>query len=367
MTRGPSCQKSACVKARLHLKVKPGPKLTQDRGPEQALSHYSVVTPQSPLALPHLSRVSLSSLSLSLLVCVLCLCSCLHLWPPHPLPSLSFPLHVVFAFTFVVVCSPPSPPLLPCLHTRPPLSPLHRVCVHGWPPSGVPIRALFTFMTPLVIVFMFNRPPPFMFTTVPVFACRAGPRRPRLCLCRGLLVRYVIGTLAGMPSLMASLSSLLSPCTGPRHPRPCRVSMTRCVHGPSCSCLGSFTFVFTVPHICVCGLAFVALHLWPRVCGFAFVALHLWLRVCGFVFVALCLCLCLWPRVHVRVCDPSCLCSWPCICVCVRSPLHSCSCSWSLVFVFAFAVPCICVHDRPLAFIVFTTAPSLALTCVGYI
>jgi hypothetical protein len=283
-------------------------------------------------------------------------------------------------FAFVAPSSPPLP-LFPlacrvCIHIRggvlsslPSLAPLLAYTTASLSPAPClrsrlaplrsPHRALFTFTTPLVIVFTFM--------TVPVFACRAGLRRPRLCLCRGLLVRYVIGTLAGMPSLMASLSSLLSPCTGPRHPRPRRASMMCCVHGPSRSCLGSFTFVFTVPHVCVCGLAFVALHLWPCVCGFAFVALHLWLRVCGFVFVASCLCLCLWPRVHVRVCDPSCSCSWPCICVCVRSPLHSCSCSWSLVFVFAFAVPCICVHDRPLAFIVFTTAPSLALTCVGYI
>jgi hypothetical protein len=199
---------------------------------------------------------------------------------------------------------------------------------------------LFAFMTPLVIAFMFTTGPlPFMFTTVPVFACCTGPRRPRLCLCQGLLVRYVIGTPAGMPSLMASLSSLLSPCAGPRHPHPCWVSMTRCVHGPSCSCLGSFVFVFTVPRVHICGLAFVASYS----------------------------CSCLWPCVCVHICDPSCLCLWPRVCVCVCSPLYWCSCSRSLAFVFVFAVPRICVHDRPLAFIVFTTAPSLALTCVGYI
>jgi hypothetical protein len=154
---------------------------------------------------------------------------------------------------------------------------------------------------------------------------------------------------------MASLSSSLSPCAGPRHPHPRRASMTHCIHSPSCSCLGSFAFMFTVPCVCVCGLVFVASclcsHLWPCV------RVH----VCDPSHLRL------WPCIRVCVCNPSCLHLRPCVCVCIRSPSHSCLCLQSLAFVFVFAVPCIHVYNWPLAFVVFTTAPSLALTCVGYI
>ena len=209
---------------------------------KKQLSHYSVVTPQSPLALPHpLSRVcicisvmlnsrpcallppplfSLSSLSLLslLLVCHVRVhirirgplipsppslsprMSCLHLhsWWRALLPPLPCSLAPLLAYTTASL----SP--APCLHSR--LAPLRS-----------PHRASFAFTTPLVIVFTFMTGPlPFVFTTVPVFVCHTGPRRPHLCLCRGLLVRYMIGTPAGMPSLMALLSSLLLPA-GPQH------------------------------------------------------------------------------------------------------------------------------------------------------
>jgi hypothetical protein len=323
--------------------------------------------PQSPLALPHplscvcicvsvvlnsqlhallppplFSLFSLSSLSLLslLLVCCIrvhiCICGPLIPSPLPPLPLFPLVCRVCIRIHGGMLSSLPS--LAPLLaYTTASLSPAP--CSHSrLAPLRSPHRALFAFMTPLVIVFTFmTRPLPFAFTTVPVFTCCAGPRRPRLCLCRGLLVRYVIGTPAGMPSLMALLSSSLSPCAGPRHPCPCQVSMTRCVYGPSHSCLGSFVFVFTVPRICVCGLAFVALHLWPRVCGFVFVASHLWPRVCGLVFVASCLWLC----VCVRICGLAFVFAFvvPCICVCVHSPscLHS------------QPAPCIhCVHNCPL-------------------
>jgi hypothetical protein len=59
------------------------------------------------------------------------------------------------------------------------------------------------------------------------------------------------------------------------------------------------------------------------------------------------------------------------LCICVHGPSHLwlcvCVCVCGLAFMFAFAVPCVCIHDQPLAFVVFTPAPSLALTCVGYI
>jgi hypothetical protein len=99
------------------------------------------------------------------------------------------------------------------------------------------------------------------------------------------------------------------------------------VHGPSCSHLGSFAFTFTVPRVCICGLAFVALRcVHVRVCGLAFV----------FVFAIPCICVCSLvfmfvfavPRIRVRIRSPSC----------------SCLCSQSLVFVFVFAVPCVRVH-----------------------
>jgi hypothetical protein len=149
----------------------------------------------------------------------------------------------------------------------------------------------------------------------------------------------MIGTPAGTPSLMASLSSSLLPCAGPRHPCPCRVSMTHCVHSPSCSRSRSLTFAFGVLRICVHSP--LHLHLWPCICGFAFVALCLWLCICGFAFVASHLCS--QPRVRVHVCDPLHLCLWPRVCVCVRSPLHLCLCLRSQ------PAPCIrCAHDCPL-------------------
>jgi hypothetical protein len=123
----------------------------------------------------------------------------------------------------------------------------------------------------------------------------------------------------------------------------------RCVHSPSRLHLGSFAFVFTVPHVCIWG----PLCLCSRSLAFAFVALCLWLRICGLVFVALCLWLCICVRSLVFVF------------VFAIPRVHICG----LVFVFVFVVPCVRVrvHNWPLAFVVFTTAPSLALTGVGYI
>jgi hypothetical protein len=198
---------------------------------------------------------------------------------------------------------------------------------------------------------------------------------------------------------MALLSSSLLPCAGPRHPCPRQASMTHCIHGPSRSCLGSFVFVFGVLHVRVHGPS--CLHLWPHVCGFTFVASHLWLCICGFVFVfvfvashscshlpslvfafvALRSCSHLPSLVFVFAASHLCSHSWslafvfvfvfvfavPRVCVCVCSPSRLCLCLQSLAFVFVFTVPCVRIHDQPLAFVVFTTAPSLALTCVGYI
>jgi hypothetical protein len=170
-----------------------------------------------------------------------------------------------------------------------------------------------------------------------------------------------------MPSLMASLSSSLLPCTGPRHPRPRQASTTHCVHSPSC--LQSLAFVFGVlrvcvhspsysylwprVHVCVCGLTFVFvfvashlcsyLHLRPRICVCVCVCSLAFMFV--FAFAALCLCLCLHLQPCIRVCV--CICGLvfvfmftvPHICVCIRSP----SCSHSR------PAPCIrCVHNCPL-------------------
>jgi hypothetical protein len=98
--------------------------------------------------------------------------------------------------------------------------------------------------------------------------------------------------------------------------------------------LRSRSLVFTFGVLCICVWGPSRSRLWPRIC-----------HICGLVFVFVFMV----PHVHVRV----------------HGPLHSCL--RSLAFVFMFAVPCVRVHNGPLAFIVFTTAPSLALTCVGYI
>jgi hypothetical protein len=60
-------------------------------------------------------------------------------------------------------------------------------------------------------------------------------------------------------------------------------------------------------------------------------------------------------------------------CVCIHSLVFAFAASHSCLHLqsLAFAVPrvrvCVRIHNWPLAFVVFTTAPSLALTCVGYI
>jgi hypothetical protein len=139
---------------------------------EKQLSHYSVITPQSPLALPHpLSRI--------------CICISVVL-NSRPCALLPPPLFSLSSLAFVAPSSPPLP-LFPlacrvCILIRggvlsslPSHAPsLTRTTASLSPapcsrsrlaPLRSPHRALFAFTTPLVIAF----------TTVPVFVCYAGP------------------------------------------------------------------------------------------------------------------------------------------------------------------------------------------------
>jgi hypothetical protein len=292
---------------------------------------------------------------------------------PPSFPSLFCPssLHAVFAFTFAFV-APSSPPLplfpLAChvcicicggvLSSLPSLAPSLAYttaslppapCSHSWlAPLQSPHCALFTFMTPLVIVFIFMTGPlPFVFTTVSVFVCRAGLRRPHLCPCHGILVRYVIGTpilvlvlslilaliLTLVPALALHWSTTPMPTSGVHHVFVFVFTVSCvCIHGPSRSLSRSLVLAFMVPRTCFHG----PLHLLSRPLALACTAPH----------------------------------------TCFHGPSRSHS--WSPHFVFVVHCVCVHIHDRPLAF-AFTTPlafvplscsrlpPSLAVTCVGYL